>query len=191
MNKDKILLVKNRSSSMVVYRIAEDGIRREFQPGETKKIKFSELEKVTYQSGGRALIANFLQITDEQVTDDLNIHTEPEYYMSEEQIKDLLLNGELNAFLDCLDHAPVGVIDLVKQYAVSLPLNDIEKRNALKAKTGMDVTVILENLRQEKMVDEAAATATATTTAPTSTRRTTVNYKVVEKKETSGEAKEK
>lgn len=180
-NNNRICLVKNRSSSMVVYRIPEDGIRREFQPGETKKIPFAELEKVTYQSGGRALIAHFLQVTDERVTEDLNIHTEPEYYMSEEQIKELLANGSLDAFLDCLDNAPVGVIDLVKQFAVSLPLNDIEKRAALKDKTGFDVTVVLENLRKEQMVDDKAeATAPAATA---SKRRTTVNYKVVEKKE--------
>ena len=30
--------VKNRSSSMVVYSIPEAGIRREFTPGETKRI---------------------------------------------------------------------------------------------------------------------------------------------------------
>ena len=179
MANNRICLVKNRSSSMVVYRIAEEGIRREFQPGETKKIPFTELEKVTYQSGGRALIANFLQVTDEKVTEDLNIHTEPEYYMSEEQIKELLLNGDMDAFLDCLDNAPVGVIDLVKQFAVSLPLNDIPKRSALKEKTGFDVNVVLENLRQEEMVDKSEATAPAATTK----RRTTVNYKVVEKKE--------
>jgi hypothetical protein len=99
--------------------------------------------------------------------------------MSEEQIKELLLNGDMDAFLDCLDNAPVGVIDLVKQFAVSLPLNDIPKRSALKEKTGFDVTVVLENLRQEEMVDKSEAAAPAATTK----RRTTVNYKVVEKKE--------
>lgn len=178
---NRICLVKNRSSSMVVYRIPEEGIRREFQPGETKKISFSELEKVTYQTGGRALLANFLQITDETVTDDLNIHTENEYYMSEEQIQDLIVNGSIDAFLDCLDYAPVGVIDLIKQYAVSLPMNDISKRAALKEKTGFDVTVVLENLRQEKAVDEASKKIEPVAAA--TGRRTTTNYKVVTKKE--------
>jgi hypothetical protein len=40
--------VKNRSTSMVVYRIPEDGIRREFAPGETTRINFRELEKLSY-----------------------------------------------------------------------------------------------------------------------------------------------
>ena len=67
MANNKICLVKNRSAGMVVYKIPEEGVRREFQPGETKKIAFTELEKLTYQPGGRTLIANFLQITDEKV----------------------------------------------------------------------------------------------------------------------------
>ena len=53
--------VKNRSASMVIYRIPEENIRREFAPGEVKKISLDELTKLSYQSGGQALMANFLQ----------------------------------------------------------------------------------------------------------------------------------
>lgn len=177
--------VKNRSASMVVYRIPEDGIRREFAPGEIKKISFKELEKLSYQSGGRALMANFLQIYDEKVTEDLNIHTENEYYMSEEQIKELLVSGSLNAFLDCLDYAPVGVMDLIKKFAVALPLNDVEKRQALLVKTGFDVAKALEHIREEKAED--ISETVNNNTATNNGRRTTTNYKVVAKKEESAE----
>ena len=61
-NQDTMYNVKNRSSSVVVYRIPENNIRREFAPGETKKIAFGELEKLTYQAGGRELLEKFLQI---------------------------------------------------------------------------------------------------------------------------------
>lgn len=186
MAKNKMCNVKNRSSSMVVYKIPEAGIRREFAPGESKKIPFEELEKLSYQSGGRALMTNFLQISDENVTEDLNIHTEAEYYMSEEQIIDLIKNGTLDAFLDCLDYAPVGVIDLMKKFAVSLPMDDIKKRKALKDKTGFDVDTAIRHIEEEKMEEEnnkAAAEA-----PKTSGRRTSSNYKVV-KAETKAEEK--
>lgn len=190
---NKTYLVKNRSASMVVYKIPEDGIRREFAPGESKKISYSELEKLSYQSGGRALMSNFLQITDESVTNNLNIHTEAEYYMSEEQIVELIKHGSLDAFLDCLDYAPVGVIDLLKKYAVSLPVTDINKRKALKEKTGFDVDVAIKNIEAEKAEDSGAEDNQITPvekTAATTGRRATTNYKVVSKvEETKTEAK--
>jgi hypothetical protein len=191
MNSDRILDVKNRSSSMVVYKIPEDNIRREFAPGETKKIKYSELEKLSYQGGGRELMANYLQITEEEVTKDLNIKTEPEYYMSEKQVIDLLQTGSLDQFLDALDFAPTGVIDLIKQFSVTLPLENSAKRKALKEKTGFDVDKALVHIEEEKRDVETGEEETPTRRVKTETktegRRATSNYKVVSKETTSAE----
>lgn len=153
MDRNKIYNVKNRSSSMVVYSIPEDGIRREFAPGETKKITFSELEKLTYQTGGKVVLNSYLQVTDAEVQNELNIHAEPEYFMNEQQILDLLQNGSLDAFLDCLDFAPTGVIDLVKDLSTKLPLTDYAKRKALKDKLGFDIDKAIANIEAEKADD--------------------------------------
>lgn len=189
--QDTTYNVKNRSSSVVVYRIPETNLRREFAVGETKKIPFSELEKLTYQPGGKELIEQFLQILDEEVTDNLSVHKEPEYNMSEAQVKDLLLNGSLDAFLDALDFAPIGVIDLIKSYAVSLPLTDLNKRRALKSKTGFDVDSALRHVEEEK-IEEAEEKGGVTETpvrrvqpAATEGRRTTPKYNVVKTEEAS------
>jgi hypothetical protein len=40
----------------------------------------------------------------------------------------LLKNGSKEAFLDCLDFAPEGVLDLIKKFAVELPLDNYDKR---------------------------------------------------------------
>ena len=72
-NKDTMYNVKNRSSSVVVYRIPESNLRREFAPGETKRVPFGELEKLTYQEGGRELLENFLQIIEDEVTSTIHI----------------------------------------------------------------------------------------------------------------------
>lgn len=171
--------VKNRSASVVVYRIPEDNVRREFAPGESKKISFQELERLTYQPGGRAILANFLQVIDDEVINELNIPVENEYYMTEEQVIELMKTGSYDAFLDCLDYAPVGIIDLIKKFAVSLPLNDIQKAEALKAKTGFDVHKALENAAADA-TPEVPGEATAAP-AP-SGRRINTNYKVVNTK---------
>ena len=170
--------VKNRSAGVVVYKIPEDSIIRRFAPGETKRLPYEELLHLSYQPGGRELMANFLQIQSEGVPKSLGIKTEPEYYMSEAQVVDLLKNGSMEAFLDCLDFAPIGVIELIKKFAVSLPLDNYEKRQALQAKTGLDVDKAIANAglepdaKEEQKVQEAIQ-------APTTGRRTTTNYKVV------------
>ena len=175
--------VKNRSSSVVVYRIPESNLRREFAPGETKKIPFGELEKLTYQQGGREMLEQFLQIVDEAVTQDLNVHREVEYDMSENQIKELLLTGSIDAFLDALDFAPMGVIDLIKSLSVSLPLTDFNKRKILKEKTGFDVDKALAHIEEEKEDGkehiQPVSQQRRVQPAASNGRRTTTNYKVV------------
>ena len=151
--------VKNRSSSVVVYKIPETNLRREFAPGETKRVPFGELEKLTYQEGGRELLENFLQIIEEEVTTDLNVRREIEYNMSEAEVAELLRTGSLDAFLDALDFAPIGVIDLIKSLAVQLPLTDIDKRKALKQKTGFDVDKALIHIEEERAEEKAPAAA--------------------------------
>lgn len=179
-NPKKVYNVKNRSASVVVVRIPELGIRKEFAPGETMKMSFNELEKLTYQPGGRELMANFLQIMEDQVNDQLGVHRENEYYMNEEQIIDLLKNGSIPAFEDCLDFAPIGVIDLVKKFAVSLPLTDMIKIRILKDKTGFDAEKALVNSAPDAPEEKPTAAA-AETKATTTGRRTNTNYKVVTK----------
>ncbi len=176
MDSNKVYNVKNRSAGVVVYNIPDEGIRREFQPGESRKISFGELEKLSYQQGGRELMANFLQIMEDEVNNSLGVPRENEYYMSEQQIKDLLLHGSIDAFEDALDFAPVGVQDLIKKYAVELPLTDLNKIKILKNKTGYDVEKILDNIAEDRTTEQEPA---KTTTTPG--RRANTNYKVVSK----------
>ena len=176
--------VKNRSASMVCYRIPEDGIRRTFAPGEVKTIAFAELEKLNYQPGGKQILTHFLQILGPEATQELGIKTEPEYNMSEADIVELLKNGSYDAFLDCLDFAPIGVIDLVKSIAVQLPLENTAKREALKKKTGFDVGAALANLAAEKEEEEASGnveTPAVRRVQPEGTGRRTTgsNYKII------------
>lgn len=183
MDMKTMMYVKNRSASFVVYRVVLDNgvtLRREIQPGETIKVPYEELVKLSYRPGGKQLMQSFLQIDAAEALADLNIHTEPEYYMSEAQIIELLLHGSMDAFLDCLDFAPVGVMDLVKKYAVELPMNDSAKRLALKNKTGFDVDKALANNAPD--ADDLGQVEAPTATrrvqpASTSGRRTEGQYK--------------
>jgi hypothetical protein len=150
----KIYNVKNRGASTVVYKIPEDGIRREFKPGQTLPISSEELEKLTYQPGGTLILSQFLQILDLDGIQAARIKTEPEYHMSEQDVAKLITTGSLDAFLDCLDFAPIGVIDLIKKLSIEIPMVDISKRKALKEKTGFDVEAALRHNEEDKEDDQ-------------------------------------
>ena len=55
-------MVKNRSNGGCVYSVDEGGyhIRREFTPGEVKEIPEKELEQLSYSSGGKVLLSEYL-----------------------------------------------------------------------------------------------------------------------------------
>ena len=146
--------VKNRGASTVVYKIPEDGIRREFKPGQTLSISSEELEKLTYQPGGTLILSQFLQILDLEGIQKANIRTEPEYHMGEAEIAALIKSGSLDAFLDALDFAPIGVIDLIKKMSIDIPMVDIQKRKALKEKTGFDVEAALKHQEEDREDDQ-------------------------------------
>ena len=185
--------VKNRSAGVAVYKIPEIGVRRSFAPGEIKQISAEELEKLTYQPGGMAMLSGFLQIMEPEAIKKVGLNPQPEYHMSEQDIAKLMTSGSLDEFLDCLDFAPPGVIDLIKKMSVSLPLSDYQKKNALKAKTGFDCDAALKHVMEEKE-DEGQDTILKTSgerrvkkeeeTAP-GRRTSTPKYNVVttEKKE--------
>ena len=186
MDGNTTYLVTNRSASVVVYSIPEDNIKREFQPGETKKIRHAELEKLSYQTGGPILIANYFLIRSAEAIKELGVSTEPEYFMTEKEVIELIRTGSIDAWLDCLDFAPHGVIEMIKKLSVSVPLNDYEKRRALKEKTGFDVDAAIKHVEEEredeKELPKAAPkrrTQTSEEPAVPAGRRTTPKYNVV------------
>ena len=145
MDKNKMIKVINKFNGIVGYEVPELGVNRTFYPRETKNISYDELEKLSYLPGGSSILKNYLEITDEEVMMELfNIKPEPEYHYSENDVKTLLMTGSLDQFLDCLDFAPPVIIDMIKDMAVTLPLNDMAKRDAIKDKIGFDVTKAIE-----------------------------------------------
>jgi hypothetical protein len=116
------------------------------------------------------------------------IKTEPEYHMSEADVAKLITNGSLDAFLDALDFAPISVIDLIKKLAISIPMVDIQKRKALKEKTGFDVEAALKHVEEDKeetqktilKTDNNGERRVKTAEAPAG-RRTAPKYNVINK----------
>ena len=181
-DKQKTFKVTNRSGSTVSYSIPEmNNLRRVFAADETKTLSYEELEKLTYIPGGLTLIANYLLIIEEEVGENLGIHAEPEYHLNREQIIQLMLTGSMDAFLDCLDFAPEGVLQIIKDVAVALPLNDVQKREAIKNKLGFDVSAAIsnKNAEEDKIIADKPERRVKTDAPAETGRRTTPEYKIV------------
>ena len=183
----KLVRVTNRCGGMAIYKIPEHGIRREFIAGESKMVPYEELVWLSYQPGGRNMMTNTFLIEEVKATKELNIHTEPEYFMTENDVINMLQNSSVDELLDALDFAPTGVIQIIKDQAVALPVYDMRKRQAILEKTGFDVTSAITNGApdEDDVVEAPAATrrvrreeAPETPVAPA--RRTESKYKVIE-----------
>ena len=141
MEKSTLIKVLNRDNGAVVYSIPEmNGLKRVYQAGETKEITFEEIEKLSYIPGGMELLQDCLVILDnDEAIKEILGHVEPEYSYTKDDVINLMKNGSLDEFLDCLDFAPEGVKDLIKTLSVELPLNDVAKREAILNKLGFNV----------------------------------------------------
>jgi len=129
MDKNTMIKICNRDDAAVFYDIPEmNGLHRVFQPNEVKEVTLEELIKLSYEPGGMDLLRNNFILNNKEAIDMILGKVEPEYSYTPVDIKNLLLNGSLDELLDCLDFAPEGVIEIIKNMAVELPLNDVAKR---------------------------------------------------------------
>ena len=140
LDKETVVNITNRSASTVSYTVADLDIRRSFAVNETKPVTVDELRRLSFKDGGFKLLQDYLVIDNKELVEELLGSVEPEYWYNVSDVKDLLLNGSLEALEDCLDFAPDGVIDLVKEYAVRLRINDLAKREAIFRATGFNVS---------------------------------------------------
>lgn len=153
MDRNTIIKICNRDDAAVFYDIPEmNGLHRVFQPNEVKEVTLGELIKLSYEPGGMDLLRNNFILNNKEAINMILGEVEPEYNYTPVDIKNLLLNGSLDELLDCLDFAPEGVIEIVKNLAVELPLNDVAKREAILNKTGFNVTNAIE-IKKEVQAD--------------------------------------
>jgi hypothetical protein len=191
LDNKEIIKVTNRDNGSVGYSIPDLGnLHRDFMAGETKEITMEELRKLSYVSGGKSILKNYLIIHNDEAIKELINGVEPEYFYTEEDIKNLLLNGSLDALKDCIDFGPTGTVDLIKKLAVDLKINDIAKRKAIKEMTGFNVDSAIsineetseDDIEQKPTVRRLAGTEPKAVT--TKERRTSISvpqdkYKVI------------
>lgn len=157
LDKDTLISVRNRDNGTVGYSVPDLGVHRSFTRNEKKMVTMDELRKLVYTPGGLKLLKHYLVVENEEAAKELLGHVEPEYFYSKKDIANLLKYGSYESLVDCLNFAPIGVIDLVKEIAVRLQLNDVRKRELISEKTGFNVTRAIDidkETREEKPIQE-------------------------------------
>lgn len=141
MIKDNDLIsVRNRNSGTTGYNIPEQNIYRKWEVGQTKKVPFGELKAFSFMPGGIYALTNLLIVEDKEALELLiNENVEPEYYYTEEDIKKILFQGNYDEFADFLDFAPEGALAIAKDIAIKEEIPDVNKRNMLSEKTGLNI----------------------------------------------------
>ena len=139
MDTKTLISVRNRNNGFTGYEIKDRGIWRNFAPGETKRIELEELQQLQYQPGGDYILKNLLVVENEEALKILNMEVEPEYNYTENDIRNLLLNGSLDQLADFLDFAPDGAIEIAKTIAIKEEIPDVRKREAISKATGFSI----------------------------------------------------
>ena len=161
-NDKTIVNVLNKDKGVVAYEIPELYISRRFTAGESKQLPASELRALSWISGGKSLIKNYLVIDNQELVREILGEVEPEYYYTAEDVEKLLLYGSADQLCDALDFGYAGTASLIKDKAVEIKLNDVNKRNIILEKTGFNVTnAIMHNEESEKTVEETKTRRTA------------------------------
>lgn len=185
----KLVKVTNRSRGSVSYRIPDlNNLNRIFENQESKMLPMEELRKLSYQRGGLILLRDCFIIEDEEAVQELLGDVEPEYYYAEREVKNLLENGDLDQLEDCLNFAPESVLNMVKDIAVRIEINDVRKRKMILDKLDFNVTRAIEinhetqeeEVKEEKKVRKSKVPVESTEESNKPKRKATApNYKVV------------
>jgi hypothetical protein len=172
--KNRIVKLTNRIAGHVSYVIPDLGNRmRIFTGGETKEVTFEEIEKLAWIPGGLTMLKNYLIIQDPEVVEEILGEVEPEYYYTKDEVKTLLTQGTLAQLQDTLEFAPQGVVELVKQEAVELPVNNVAMRKEILDKTNFNVDRAIaineateeEDTEEDKIVSKRRSAPIVGTTA--------------------------
>lgn len=157
LNKDELIKVTNRDNGHVGYYIPDLGRRRDFAPKETKLIPYEELEKLNYLAGGKYILSNCLLVHNKETINELVGEVEPEYFYTDKELIELLTNPtKLDEFKDCIDFAPTGVVERIKELAVQNEIPDIRRRDYIKEKLGFNITKAIE-INNETKEEEPAS----------------------------------
>ena len=157
---DTIVKVKNMTDYKVGYTIKEENLRRVFESGEVKQLAAGELRKVNYKRGGHVILTNYLCIMNKDLANEFGVDDdsfENEYNWDVARVDSVLKDEPLDVLQDALDFAPQGIIDLIKDRAIELKIDSMDKRQAISDALSIDLNGMIDIQKIKETELEGAA----------------------------------
>ena len=176
-NLTRKIKVYNRTSGGLGYEIEALRITRSWaKQGDYLNIGIDELLELKTIQGGMELLEKYILIEDEEalklIFDDREV--EPEYKYGVAEVDFLLYKATLEQFLDALDYAPQGVLELLLAGAKDKLPNTTAKISAMNEKYKININTMHELNKDTEVAEDKE-------TAPVSKRRSAPIVKDVEK----------
>lgn len=173
---DDVVEITNLLDCTCGYVVELTGVRRSLPPHASFKVKAGELRELNYQLGGQEILKNYIRVDNPSLAKEFGVDVEntPEYNWGREEVKDCLLNANIDVLLDALDFAPAGIKQLISDMAVELEISDVNKRQAISKAMGVDIDSMISNkhVYDDEQVEEKPKTTRRRTTKSTTTTKT-------------------
>jgi len=159
-------------SGIVAYSLTDPQVNRTWRPNELKILTFHELYQLSNHPGGAVLLKERLQIRDNKVREALQLPLDPEYLYTEEDAKNLVLNGTQEEILDALEFGPLGLASMIKHHAI-LHTNSLDRVNFFNTLFSMNIQELKNSIEEttEEKPEVSRRRTEAKVSAPKSTRK--------------------
>jgi len=134
-------------TGIVTYALADPQVTRTWRPNELKVLTFHELYQLSNHPGGAVLLKERLQIRDNKVRQALQLPLDPEYLYTEEDAKNLAINGTQEQILDALEFGPLGLASMIKHHAI-LTANSLDRVNFFNTLFSMNIQELRKSVEE-------------------------------------------
>jgi hypothetical protein len=147
-------VTNNSTGSVSYYSEFSRTLRKWDKPNSTKKISLEELRELVGSSGGYELLENFLLIKNMDVREDLGLPVNKEYMLDEKEIK-AVLKKSVDVLENTLENTSDSIKEKIAQSAIDTKLSDLDKLEAIKEYSGVDVLTVIQEKKEEEKQEKA------------------------------------
>lgn len=149
--------VKNLVDYKVGYTVDEDNVNRQFEPYEIKQIRAGELRKLNYTRGGHVMLTQYLSVMNRDLANEFGIDDDSfdnEYNWNAEKVDSVLTKEPIEVLQDALDFGPMGIKELIKNRAIELKIDSMDKRQAISEALGVDLNsmIDIQKMKEEDQI---------------------------------------